>query len=235
MARILNPLSSEDASGSIGDQLTFAHWKRVRQARAFSRTPNPNTESQRLVRAAFVDVQRLWGTLSPDQAEGWREYARQHPMQNRFGEFVATGLNWLNRVNLMYKFVGSAKYPILDAPTDESPGNVYDFRVEVLANALVKIWWSSPAGYAEGTILQVWRQGDYAHGNRRLRQPEQRWSANLLASMGSAIPVEAQGEDRWGYLGIQVIPLGYPPERRWWILFRRERETTWTHAIQESD
>lgn len=230
MSKVKAPLSSTEASGTIGNSLTFATHSGNQVARAYSITPNPRTNLQLEAREALAKCQRLWATLSPDQADAWRLFSKAHPRKNAVGTFIPTGPNCLTSGNIIYARAGNDLYPILDPPEGRRPDNLRLVSVEVFANELIRLNWTVPEGLPEKTLVQVWLQGPYTTATRRLRKPEQNVEAFLFASNEQAFPLTSIPVGSWGFLGVGLCAPGWRPHPRWWVLFQRTAETAWYDA-----
>ena len=78
MARTTGPLLSMDASGSVGNALTFAHWKGRNYVRRYAVPGNPRSDAQQSIRTAMMyytaqykvdpaEVQAQWGAEAESQ------------------------------------------------------------------------------------------------------------------------------------------------------------------------
>lgn len=217
MSKVLNPLSSEDASGSLGQHLTFVHWKGIKVVRPRVMTPNPRTSPQLSRRAAFLDCQRYWGQLTADEAAAWNELAAIQPMRNRFGWFKGTGLNWFTRCNYTYRFLNSPLWPIREPAALPRPSPITGLYLLCSAAGFMSFQFDVP-DYPALSIAMLWFQGPYDVPSRRLRTPEQRFVASSPTVLGYMTGLAAHLEvGQWGWFGIRVHPAGYWPHFRLWI------------------
>lgn len=91
MAKVLNPLMSQQAIGSLG-AMTFSGWHGIPVVRGKA-TPGRRLRAvQTTNRARLGYLSRQWSTLTNVQREQWRSWARVHPQPDGFGgTFLLTG------------------------------------------------------------------------------------------------------------------------------------------------
>jgi hypothetical protein len=65
MAKVTSPLYGIDATGTVGQSVTFAKWKGTKYARRYTKPSNPNTQSQQNVRGSFKFLASLWKAAPP--------------------------------------------------------------------------------------------------------------------------------------------------------------------------
>jgi hypothetical protein len=91
MAKVLNPLMSQEAKGSLG-AMTFSMWHGMPCVRGKATPGRRNISVQTTNRARLGYLSRQWGTLTNAQRELWRGWARVHPQADGFGgTFLLTG------------------------------------------------------------------------------------------------------------------------------------------------
>ena len=74
MAKLIGPLFSESAHGSISKRLTYSKRKSGNQARFQRANHDYNTTSQQTQRALFLTALAAWNSLSNAQKVLWNEY-----------------------------------------------------------------------------------------------------------------------------------------------------------------
>jgi len=129
MARVLNPLMSGEAKGSIGGN-TYSAWRGLHTVR---RKPVPARRmrtTQPKNRSLLGFLSREYGTLSDGERDLWETYALNHPHPDRFGgTFILSGQNayvMLNHTAL--RMLGMGKLQTTP-PTDPPPGSIYSLAV----------------------------------------------------------------------------------------------------------
>ena len=99
MARVLNPLMSADAKGSVGG-FTFG---RVPGGMGVKRKPYPARRMRGLQprnRALLGFMARAWGGLDNAERASWRAWAEDHPEPDGFGgTFIMSGINAFVKLN----------------------------------------------------------------------------------------------------------------------------------------
>jgi hypothetical protein len=90
MALVKGPLMSLDASGSIGDAITFSKWKGRNYVRELVRPSNPNSALQICMRAGLRFITQIWGSQSATVKGRWEAIGANDAI---------TGLNAMLRAN----------------------------------------------------------------------------------------------------------------------------------------
>lgn len=129
MARVLNPLMSEKAKGSVAG-VTFASWKGLPVVR---RQPIPSRRmrtTQPKNRSIMGFLSREYGTLTDAQRDLWENYALNHPRDDGFGgTFIMSGQNAyvsLNHTAVRMWLIGAL---MTEPPTDPPPASIYAISV----------------------------------------------------------------------------------------------------------
>lgn len=127
MARVLNPLMSGEAKGSIGGN-TFAAWRGMHVVR---RKPIPARRmrtTQPINRSLLGFLSREYGTLSDGQRDLWETYALNHPHPDDFGgTFIMSGQNAYIMLNHSACRLGGIGALQTTPPADPPPANVITF------------------------------------------------------------------------------------------------------------
>lgn len=119
MAKVLNPLNSVDASGSVGG-LTYRRWRGIKTVCNRPLPARRHRGLQPFNRALLGFLSREWGLLTDEQRQLWRDYATEHPYPDGFGgTFILTGNQMYNALNHnAMRILGLAKQqdepPIID-------------------------------------------------------------------------------------------------------------------------
>jgi hypothetical protein len=91
MAKVLNPLMSQEAKGSLG-AMTFSMWHGMPTVRGKATPARRMRPVQTLNRARLGFLARQWGTLTEINRGLWRVWASNHPQSDGFGgTFLMTG------------------------------------------------------------------------------------------------------------------------------------------------
>ena len=83
MARLTAPLLSLDASGTIGEALTFARWKGINYVRTRVIPANPNTTKQQEVRGVFSTLSEMWKRMPQLARDPWQTAVKGLPLTDR--------------------------------------------------------------------------------------------------------------------------------------------------------
>lgn len=73
MAKLIGPLMSVDARGSVGDVLTYAKSGKTNYAKRYTIPMNPKTAAQTAHRLGIGFISSLWKTLTVEQKATWNE------------------------------------------------------------------------------------------------------------------------------------------------------------------
>jgi len=92
MARVVGPLFSMSASGTIGDAVTYGNWKGIPWARVWFVPFNPQSVKQTNVRGALTLLVNLWQTLTDGTKIAWNEFA-EGSKKSGFNQFVGRGMD----------------------------------------------------------------------------------------------------------------------------------------------
>lgn len=85
MAKVFNPLHSEDVRGKVGG-IVFSRSKQGPTVRLRVNPSQPQTADQMLVRGYLATASAAWASLTTQQRDSWDTYAGLHPVSNVFGE-----------------------------------------------------------------------------------------------------------------------------------------------------
>ena len=95
MAKVIGPLHSDGAAGSIGNTLVFATWKGIKYCRAYVIPGNPNTAEQQVTRGYFTLAVGAWKQETTTVKTAWNTYASHNSLQ-------MTGMNLYLRAYTQY-------------------------------------------------------------------------------------------------------------------------------------
>lgn len=86
MAKIkLSAIGITNISGKSGGSV-FAHNKNGNYVRRLGIATQPQTAKQTLARSIFGVISRMWGSLTVDQREAWKQFGAEHPKTDQFGD-----------------------------------------------------------------------------------------------------------------------------------------------------
>lgn len=118
--RVKEPLYSEDARGRFGSGVVFGKWRQTNWARKLFKTPQTGSFRSIEWRNHVTQASHEWRDLSPEQMEGWDDYALTITRTDVFGqEYHCTGFNEFLGLWILAKDMGEV--PVEDAPETEPP------------------------------------------------------------------------------------------------------------------
>lgn len=142
MARILNPLLSLDAKGSV-EGLTFSSGRFGHTVKKKSRPSRKVNFIQPTVRAMLSHLARHWGYLTDANREAWKSWAINHPEPDGFGgTFILTGNNAYIKLNhTAWRLGGHGKVqddpPLADL---EFAIENYDVDTPLVTGDFITVW-----------------------------------------------------------------------------------------------
>lgn len=143
MARVLNPLFSEDAKGSVGG-LTFSKCSSGNIAKKKSKPVKRSEPYKQSNRSRIGFLARLYGLLTQGQRDSWKAWAEDHPEPDGFGgTFIMSGINAFIKLNF-------------NAMRLQTPAAQYDSPpVEIVPASVNSLTASTGVGVA-GDVDLVW-------------------------------------------------------------------------------
>lgn len=131
MARVTAPLLSLDASGTIGEALTFARWRGINYVRTRVIPANPNTVAQQEVRGSFKTLTDMWKRMGVQARLPFENAVRGIPMTARNKHIQLNVPALQDRVNcdelVMSVATGNAIVPIAATAVDGTNGRIACF------------------------------------------------------------------------------------------------------------
>lgn len=211
MARVKNPLGSEQARGAKG-QTVFMGWRGIQTARARVAPTNPRTTAQLNARAKLTALSRSWGSLTKANAALWNSYAKNLTLTDSLGQsYNPSGINAYVRVNnllwLVYGTTTPNLTPPATAPTaqvasivQQTGGGNGELAIDIEFNG-------TPATLSR---VQVMLTGGSNSPNRNPAASEYRYKTYALCSAG-AVTITGLTPDAWYGVAIRYIdPAGQP-------------------------
>lgn len=109
MAKIkLSAIGITNISGKSGGSV-FAHNKNGNYVRRLGIATQPQTAKQTLARSIFGVISRMWGSLTVEQKEAWKNFGAEHPKTDQFGDSrPLTGRQAFISVNSNLQTIGSS-------------------------------------------------------------------------------------------------------------------------------
>lgn len=144
MAKVLNPMMSGRAIGSVGG-LTATQWKGTDVLRLKQRPAKRLRPIQTTNRARLGFLSRWWGAqLSEAERESWRDWAASHPQPNGFGgTFIMSGEQAFIKLNQVAMRSQSLTTPIESAPiADLDKGIATLTLVTPAVNGKIEVDWT---------------------------------------------------------------------------------------------
>lgn len=169
MAKVVGPLYSSEARGSIG-ALTYNSWRGI--ATVKSRCPKEprDSEAQLATRELTRQCTIIWKTLTLAQATLWNNYSDTHLEPDWTGHPKhLTGYNWFIRINVRRLEFGSLIETV--PPYGSITWEFSDLRVEA-EDGYPYVWWTPQAGSPPASLqLEIYAGGPHS-ASRRLNIPE---------------------------------------------------------------
>ncbi len=159
MAKVVGPLHSSEARGSVGS-LTYNTWRGISIVKARAGPATQYSDAQVALRANTALATDDWQNLSDAHRQEWEQYALQHPDIDWTGNPQRlTGYNWFIRATVRAFLVGAGMRP-------SPPDIVINYRIFNLRTTpgvdFITILWQvtplEPPGY-----FKVEAYGSKAH------------------------------------------------------------------------
>ena len=186
MARVKNPLGSEQARGAKG-QTVFMGWRGIQTARARVAPTNPRTSAQLDARAKLTALSRAWGKLTQANAALWNAYAKNLTLTDSLGQsYNPSGINAFVRVNNLLWLVYGTSTPNSTPPATAPTAQVATLEDDLGAGAggidLSFDFSGTPAALSR---VQVMITAGSNSPNRQPAASEFRFHGYALASAGA--------------------------------------------------
>lgn len=159
MAKVLNPLHSDRALGSVGT-LTYTESRQGATVRQKVNPAQPRSTEQLSIRAILAQASRAWGALTDANRTAWDNYAASRTEPDAFGNQVSlSGQNWF--VRLTCRLLNQSKAQVDTPPTASAPASPASFAATG-GSGQVSLTWTAFAGTA--TSVEVWLQAKNSAG-----------------------------------------------------------------------
>lgn len=128
MAKLVGPLGSKFAAGSIDHALIFSRTGHIPYAKRHRKPNNPRTQFQTGHRSAVAFLTREWSNLTTTQQESWRELAEEFDLPN-YQSFLKANLG------LWPRFIAPIKHA--DNPGEDTDGFLSSINTYYETNQVV--------------------------------------------------------------------------------------------------
>ncbi|MBA7646326.1 hypothetical protein ES703_54088 [subsurface metagenome] len=130
MARVLNPLNSADAKGSVGG-MTYTKSPAGNVCKRKSKPVQRSEPYKQSNRARMGFLSRHWGALTGVQRTSWKNWAIDHPQPDGFGgTFIMSGINAYCKLNFNAMRLGLPADDQDLPPVDECPASLNSLVAE---------------------------------------------------------------------------------------------------------
>lgn len=211
MARVKNPLGSEQARGAKG-QTVFMGWRGIQTARARVAPTNPRTRAQLEARSKLTALSRAWGVLSQANAALWNAYAKNLTLTDSLGQsYNPSGINAFVRVNNLRWLVYGTSAPNSTPPATTPTAQVSSISQEAGAGPGELIFNFDFSGTpAANSRIQIMLTGGSNSPNRNPAASEYRFRTYALASAGS-VEILNLTPGAWYGVAIRYVNLAGQP------------------------
>jgi len=108
MAKVVGPLHSSEARGSVGS-LTYNTWRGISIVKARAGPTTQYSDDQVALRALTALATASWQSITDAQRDAWRQYASEHLDSDWTGNPKRlTGYNWYVRINVRRQLISLA-------------------------------------------------------------------------------------------------------------------------------
>jgi len=159
MAKVISPLHSERAGGSVGG-CTYSRARGLDTVKARPSPTQPRSARQLAIRAILSTCSRAWANLSAPNREAWDDFAALDPQSDWTGRtYYLTGYTEFVRFTTLLLDMGLAQ--VDTPPAIAAPPSVVLFAA---ANGVLQsvCTWTTPGGTA--TQCDIWHLGPISQG-----------------------------------------------------------------------
>ncbi len=192
MAKVVNPLMSQEARGGING-FVYNTWRGVNYVKTKTAPKRQGTPLRLDARAVLSSVSRSWQSLTDMQRQAWSDYAVNHTEPDWTGRPLRlTGANWYVRLNIMLLYMG--KTMIVSPPLGPGPSAPTDLVAAVVTDDLT-VTWSDPSSATLN--VEIW--GTPALSAGRVASIQQAHRITTLASTPKTAVAVAEYKDAGRY------------------------------------
>ena len=168
MAKVLNPLMSVDARGTISG-CTYSRGSTGPTVRRKGIPVRRVRTTQPYNRALLGYLSRNWSILNNSQRESWRDWAATHPKVNSMGEtYQQSGFNAFVGLNAMAMRLGATLFfTVISAPVaDLQVGMATLEAVDGAAVGVITLNWTLLGTGVAGDFIEIQTSGPYCSEGR---------------------------------------------------------------------
>jgi len=198
MAKVVGPLHSSEARGSVGS-LTYNTWRGISIVKARAGPTTQDSAAQVAIRAKTAIATAAWQALTDAQRDAWRDYAASHTDIDWTGNPQRiTGYNWYVRIQVRRQILGYVPSPSL--PRYPVVYSLTNFAVAQNGADLRATWTPLPWIPLFSSMIEFYIAGPFSAG----RHP------NIQQADRKAHALEMVGNYSWT-----------PPAVGWYTVFPR--------------
>jgi len=206
MARVLNPLMSGEARGSVGG-FTYAAWRGLHTVR---RKPVPAKRmrtTQPVMRSLLGFLSREYGTLSDGERDLWENYALNHPHPDRFGgTFIMSGQNAYIMLNHTSVRMGGQVALQTSPPTDPPAASLSILNVVtgITNPGEIDLTWGFNGTESASDWVEIRVAGPFQSPARQEVHSRFKW---VKTEAGDAVLYTIAGlvEDTWYWVNVRYV------------------------------
>lgn len=201
MAKVLNPLLSLDAIGSVAG-MTFTSWKGIKVLKAKPTPVRRLRYAQSNVRAILGFLSREWGEITAGERTLWEQYATVHPQPDGFGgTFIMSGLQTFIKLNHTAIRLGGAG-ALQDAPPADPPlASLLTWSVVsgAASNGDIDVSWAVEGNSSADDFIELRTAGPY--GSVARKEVENQYKFKVTTA-GNVLLTTVSGlvEDFWYWI-----------------------------------
>jgi len=169
MAKVLTPLMSADAKGSVGG-ITYSRCSSGNVAKYKARPVKRSEKYKMSNRARVGFLARSWGALTQGMRDSWKAWAEDHPEPDGFGgTFIMSGINAYLKLNFNAMRMGGAAAREDMPPVDECPASMNElFAVTgVIAPGDIDVTWTHNGTGVAGDFNEIQIAGPFISPGRK--------------------------------------------------------------------
>jgi hypothetical protein len=150
MAKVKNPLFSQEARGAVGG-LIYNTWRGINYVKTNTSPTGQGTAKRLAAQAVLTTVAKLWGALTNERRAAWNQYAIDHPVTNWTGTPERlTGMNWFCKCAVANTL--ATETIVNDPPVAAAPAAITGLMIS--QNVLdLNIEWTTPSAAGKHVIV----------------------------------------------------------------------------------
>lgn len=225
MAKVKNPLMSEEASGTVRG-ITFARVRGGWVAKGRPRPPTDNAGFRPRIRSILGYLSRQWGGLTDGQRSAWEAFAEDHPGVDSFGDsFIMSGINYYVKLNHpVIRLQGGGMENAL--PPEDPPVSAVDSLSAVIGAANpgeIDLTWTELGVGAAGDFWEIQVAGPFQSKGRV--QVTSRF-AYVAITVGGVLLFTLTGLDEGFWYWIRVRYMSGEGQKTAWVYAQQTPKVT---------